>query len=77
MAMFAAIVRNPGRKNFLKSRQCPRREHLRTERVFLKLFEIDLSRIGCQPRLQFRAEVLLTAKYPVWLSPPVKRSPTS
>lgn len=62
VAMFATIVRNPGRKNFLQSRQRSRREHLRTERVCLQLFEISLSRMGCQAGFPFWAEVVLTAK---------------
>jgi hypothetical protein len=42
VAMLAAVVREPRSQNFLKSRQCARRDHLSSERVCLQLLEVCL-----------------------------------
>ncbi len=81
VAMFAFVVRNPGGQDFLQGSKTAGCEHLGAQRVTLKLLEVGLHRWKCQYRVVYLRVTLdgrlHTARYPVWLLPPVNLCPIS
>lgn len=75
VAVLADIMRNPRGEQLLQGQKDARCEHLGAQRVRLQLSEMDLPL--CQKkRLIKHGKEGHTARYPVVVFPPVKRSPT-